>query len=283
MRLTGTGPLFASDTAYKTYCVARDGADQRMLQAALDWTCSQGKIDCSSMFQGQPCYEPNTVAAHASVAFNMYCYMNGLGPENCNFKGVASITTTDPSHDTCFMDGELTNGTTIPDDSLGSALDPNVLSSAALLFARARDSMEKLKTESHFPFLRSCGCQMCEHSDRNLWSLMPFIGKQKKLLHNWVLTCFSSAVIQSKWKILSWKLRSSTASTALRLGAAAFNYADLAQGCGKKNYSIQRVSKNLGKTLSTFQPMIRGVQEVSREFKSMLDRELDLDCLLSSA
>ncbi|KAI3883506.1 hypothetical protein MKX03_010519 [Papaver bracteatum] len=134
MRLTGTGSLFASDTAYKTYCVARDGADQRMLQAALDWTCSQGKIDCSSMFQGQPCYEPNTVAAHASVAFNMYCYLNGMSPENCNFKGVASITTTDPSHDTCFMDGELTNGTTIPDDSLGSALDPSVLSSAALLF-----------------------------------------------------------------------------------------------------------------------------------------------------
>ncbi|KAI3910680.1 hypothetical protein MKW92_004281 [Papaver armeniacum] len=123
MRLTGTGSLFARDTAYKTYCIARDGADQKMLQAGLDWVCSQGKLDCSSMFQGQPCFLPNTVAAHASVAFNMYCYLNGMGPENCNFKGVASITTTDP----------ITNGTTIPDDSLGSALDANVFSSCALL------------------------------------------------------------------------------------------------------------------------------------------------------
>ncbi|KAI3910678.1 hypothetical protein MKW92_004279 [Papaver armeniacum] len=139
MRLTGTGSLFASDTTYKTYCIARDDADRKILQAALDWTCGQGKIDCSSMFHGQPCYEPNTVAAHASVAFNMYCYLNGMGPENCNFKGVASITTTDPSHGSCLypgsMDGVVTNGTSIiPDNSLGATLDANVFSSCALLF-----------------------------------------------------------------------------------------------------------------------------------------------------
>ncbi|KAL4557050.1 hypothetical protein LXL04_035220 [Taraxacum kok-saghyz] len=37
------------------------------------------------------------------------------------------------------------------------------------------------------------------------------------------------------------------------------------------------VAKNLGKTLRTFQPTIRELQEVSREFKSTLEKEIGLD------
>ncbi|KAL6541564.1 hypothetical protein OROGR_011050 [Orobanche gracilis] len=37
------------------------------------------------------------------------------------------------------------------------------------------------------------------------------------------------------------------------------------------------VSRNLGKTLRAFQPTIRELQEVSREFKSTLEREIGLD------
>ncbi|XP_062154683.1 sec-independent protein translocase protein TATB, chloroplastic [Alnus glutinosa] len=40
---------------------------------------------------------------------------------------------------------------------------------------------------------------------------------------------------------------------------------------------LAEVARNLGKTLRTFQPTIRELQEVSREFKSTLEREIGLD------
>lgn len=46
---------------------------------------------------------------------------------------------------------------------------------------------------------------------------------------------------------------------------------------------LAEVAKNLGKTLRTFQPTIRELQDVSREFKSTLEREIGLDDDLSSA
>ncbi|MCL7028426.1 hypothetical protein MKW94_016540 [Papaver nudicaule] len=113
MRLTGSGSVLANDTTNQTYCVARDGADQKMLQAALDWACGQGKVDCSALVQGQPCYEPDTVAAHATYAFDAYYHANGMGPGTCSFNGVASITTTNPSHGTCLYAGSTKNGTFI--------------------------------------------------------------------------------------------------------------------------------------------------------------------------
>lgn len=40
---------------------------------------------------------------------------------------------------------------------------------------------------------------------------------------------------------------------------------------------LAEVAKNLGKTLRSFQPTIRELQEVSREFKSTLEKEIGLD------
>ncbi|KAK1364788.1 hypothetical protein POM88_040349 [Heracleum sosnowskyi] len=40
--------------------------DSKMLQAALDWACGPGKVDCAPLLQGQSCYEPDNVAAHPS-------------------------------------------------------------------------------------------------------------------------------------------------------------------------------------------------------------------------
>ncbi|KAI4351694.1 hypothetical protein L6164_006028 [Bauhinia variegata] len=42
------------------------------------------------------------------------------------------------------------------------------------------------------------------------------------------------------------------------------------------------VARNLGKTLRAFQPTIRELQEVSREFKSTLEREIGLDDISST-
>ncbi|GLU10662.1 hypothetical protein SLE2022_274480 [Rubroshorea leprosula] len=113
LRLTESGSVLANDTTNQTYCTARDGADPKMLQAALDWACGPGKVDCSPLLQGQPCYEPDNVIAHATYAFDTYYHKMGKVPDACDFNGVASITTTDPSHGSCMFPGSLgRNGTT---------------------------------------------------------------------------------------------------------------------------------------------------------------------------
>ncbi|KAF7816330.1 glucan endo-1,3-beta-glucosidase 2 [Senna tora] len=129
LHLTGSGAVLANDTTNQTYCIAKDGADPKMLQAALDWACGPGKVDCSPLLQGEPCYEPDNVIAHANFAFDTYFHKMGKSSDACDFKGVATISTSDPSHGSCLFPGSLgKNGTlgnitapsmnsTIPDSS----------------------------------------------------------------------------------------------------------------------------------------------------------------------
>ncbi|KAH9296623.1 hypothetical protein KI387_040211, partial [Taxus chinensis] len=105
LHLTGAGVVLANDTTNQTYCIAMDGADPKLLQAALDWACGPGQSDCSAVNQGQTCYEPDTVQDHASYAFDAYYHKMGMASGSCDFKGVATITTTDPSHDSCIFPG----------------------------------------------------------------------------------------------------------------------------------------------------------------------------------
>ncbi|CAN8238397.1 unnamed protein product [Cochlearia groenlandica] len=110
LRLINSGSVLANDTTNMTYCTAREGADTKMLQAALDWACGPGKIDCSPIKQGEKCYEPDNVIAHSNYAFDTYYQQTGNNPDACNFNGVATITTTDPSHGTCVFAGSRGNG-----------------------------------------------------------------------------------------------------------------------------------------------------------------------------
>ncbi|KAJ3677317.1 hypothetical protein LUZ60_003041 [Juncus effusus] len=128
LHLSGSGLLLANDTTNQTFCIAREGADGKMLQAALDWACGAGKVDCSVLMQGQPCYEPDTVEAHAAYAFNAYYHGMGMGSGTCYFSGVAAITTTDPSHDSCIFAGSGgKNGTTLLNST---AMGPSANSTA---------------------------------------------------------------------------------------------------------------------------------------------------------
>ncbi|KAI3916463.1 hypothetical protein MKW92_005920 [Papaver armeniacum] len=85
-----------------TFCVARDLADENKLQEALDWACGHA-VDCSPLLEGQPCHEPNTVAAHASYAFNAYYHLSGRLTGTCDFRGLGNITTANPSHGACIF------------------------------------------------------------------------------------------------------------------------------------------------------------------------------------
>ncbi|KAA8530670.1 hypothetical protein F0562_005396 [Nyssa sinensis] len=128
LHLTGSGAMLANDTTNQTYCTPREGADPKMLQAALDWACGPGKVDCSPMLQGQPCYEPDTVVGHATYAFDTYYRKMGKASGACDFNGVAAITTTDPSHGSCVFSGSGgKNGTFL--NSTAPAMNSRVSSS----------------------------------------------------------------------------------------------------------------------------------------------------------
>ncbi|GAV66664.1 Glyco_hydro_17 domain-containing protein/X8 domain-containing protein [Cephalotus follicularis] len=122
LHLTGAGTVLANDTTNQTFCVAKEGADQKLLQAALDWACGPGKVDCSPLLQGQQCYEPDNVVSHCTYAFNAYFQQMAKSPGTCDFKGVATITTTDPSHGSCIFPGSNGKNSTVVS---GTALAPS--------------------------------------------------------------------------------------------------------------------------------------------------------------
>ncbi|XVF14490.1 hypothetical protein REPUB_Repub09cG0064600 [Reevesia pubescens] len=79
-----------------SWCVASQSASHTALQVALDYACGYGGADCAAIQLGGGCYNPNTVHAHASYAFNSYFQKNPV-PSSCNFGGTAVTTSIDPS------------------------------------------------------------------------------------------------------------------------------------------------------------------------------------------
>lgn len=97
LHVSGIGSFLANDTTNQTYCIAMDGVDAKTLQAALDWACGPGRANCSEIQPGEACYYPNNVKNHASYAFDSYYQNQGKSAGSCDFKGVAMITTSNPS------------------------------------------------------------------------------------------------------------------------------------------------------------------------------------------
>eukprot|EP01018_Ginkgo_biloba_P030747 Gb_10965 [translate_table: standard] len=96
--------ILMAETAHSQteWCVAKSSADQSSMQAALDIACSaEAGADCSAIQPGQSCFEPNTLAAHASYAFNDYWQNKKSIGGACDFNGAAVLTITDPSYPGC--------------------------------------------------------------------------------------------------------------------------------------------------------------------------------------
>ncbi|KAF8112285.1 hypothetical protein N665_0065s0062 [Sinapis alba] len=86
------------------WCVPRNGATDEQLQASLDWACGQG-IDCGPIQPGGACFEPNNVASHAAFAMNMYFQKSPKKPTDCDFSQTATLTSQNPSYNSCVYPG----------------------------------------------------------------------------------------------------------------------------------------------------------------------------------
>jgi hypothetical protein len=91
-----------------TWCVANPSAPEDTLRKGINYACSRGEgdADCGPLQPGGPCFQPNTVVAHASYAYNAYWQPPPSAPAkwhglSCDFDGSAMLTHTDPSTATC--------------------------------------------------------------------------------------------------------------------------------------------------------------------------------------
>ncbi|KAL8251850.1 hypothetical protein R6Q59_035543 [Mikania micrantha] len=93
-------PSKPPSTMGKRWCVPKLDATDVALQSNIDYICSNG-IDCSPTQPGGPCFEPNTVRAHASFLMNSYYHAKGCHDLDCDFAHTGIVASTDPSNGSC--------------------------------------------------------------------------------------------------------------------------------------------------------------------------------------
>ncbi|CAN0901884.1 PLASMODESMATA CALLOSE-BINDING PROTEIN 3 [Linum grandiflorum] len=84
------------------WCVAKPSVPDPIMQEAMNYACGSG-ADCESLQSSGPCFQPDTVYAHASYAFNSYWQRTKGAGGSCSFGGTAILVTVDPSYDGCHF------------------------------------------------------------------------------------------------------------------------------------------------------------------------------------
>ncbi|XP_024020403.1 glucan endo-1,3-beta-glucosidase 3 isoform X1 [Morus notabilis] len=108
-------PPASNNIPGQSWCVAKSGAPETAIQAALDYACGGG-ADCSQIQQGGSCYNPNNLQNHASYAFNSYYQKNPL-PTSCDFGGTATLVNANPSTGSCIYQTSSSSSTTVSPSS----------------------------------------------------------------------------------------------------------------------------------------------------------------------
>ncbi|KAL8128201.1 hypothetical protein AgCh_014965 [Apium graveolens] len=100
-----TTPASPTDTPKSgAWCVPKTGVSDAQLQENLDYACAFG-IDCTPIQPAGACFEPNTLAAHATYAMNLLYQTAGKNPWNCDFSQTATLSSTNPSYNGCTYPG----------------------------------------------------------------------------------------------------------------------------------------------------------------------------------
>lgn len=96
---SGTAVERATDgvVTVELWCVAKNNAEDPVLQQALNWACGQDGASCGPIQQGAACYFSDDLQTMASYAFNDYYLKHGLTDDSCNFNNAAALTSIDPS------------------------------------------------------------------------------------------------------------------------------------------------------------------------------------------
>ncbi|KAJ4785866.1 hypothetical protein LUZ62_037112 [Rhynchospora pubera] len=104
-------PLPTNNSPYKgpIWCVFAGGknTNQTELNGALQYACGQGNGTCNAIQPGGKCYKPNSLAVHASWAFNLYWQQFRKSGATCYFNGLAAQTAKDPSYGSCRFPSSL--------------------------------------------------------------------------------------------------------------------------------------------------------------------------------
>lgn len=98
-----SGGSVSTSSSGQTWCVANGKAGEQRLQEALDYACGEGGADCRQIQPGATCYDPNTLQAHASFAFNSYYQKKGRAIGTCDFGGAAFVVTQLPKFGKCAL------------------------------------------------------------------------------------------------------------------------------------------------------------------------------------
>ncbi|KAK6947195.1 X8 domain, partial [Dillenia turbinata] len=88
------------------WCVAKPSVPDPIIQEAMNYACGSG-ADCSSIQPDGPCFQPDTLLAHASFAFNSYWQRTKVAGGTCEFGGTAILVTVDPSKTHVLMGATL--------------------------------------------------------------------------------------------------------------------------------------------------------------------------------
>lgn len=89
-------PPGAGGTLPGLWCVAKPTVPDPIIQEAMDYACNSG-ADCDSIQPDGLCFQPDTLLAHASYAFNSYWQRTKVAGGTCDFGGTAMLITVDPS------------------------------------------------------------------------------------------------------------------------------------------------------------------------------------------
>ncbi|KAK7300023.1 hypothetical protein RJT34_10854 [Clitoria ternatea] len=96
-----SGNVSTAASGGQTWCVANGEASKEKLQEGLDYACGEGGADCAPIQPGATCYNPNTLEAHASYAFNSYYQKQSRASGTCNFGGSGFLVTQPPKYGNC--------------------------------------------------------------------------------------------------------------------------------------------------------------------------------------
>ncbi|KAF5948910.1 hypothetical protein HYC85_014867 [Camellia sinensis] len=91
----------------QTWCVANGEVGAEKLQVALDYACGEGGADCAPIQPDAPCYNPNTLEAHASYAFNSYYQKMERRGGTCDFGGTGYVITQSPNRSSPSVDDRV--------------------------------------------------------------------------------------------------------------------------------------------------------------------------------